>query len=83
MKLTLFLRAALFVMLFGSFAAQAQAPRPGRVVPKPRPTTAKAEGVKDGLSMQKGRVVLTELGISNPLIADKKLVNGTIITPPA
>ena len=81
MKFTLFLRAALFVMLFGSFAAQAQAPRPGRAVPKPRPTTAKAEGVKDGLSMQKGRVVLTELGISNPLIADKKLVNGTVITP--
>ena len=31
--------------------------------------------------MLNGRVVLTELGTSNPLTADKKLVNGTIITP--
>lgn len=31
--------------------------------------------------MQNGRVVLTELGISNPLTADKKLINGTTITP--
>ena len=31
--------------------------------------------------MQKGRMVLTELGISNPLTANKKLTNGTIITP--
>ena len=81
MKANLFLRASLFVTLLGSFAAQAQAPRPGRAVPKPRVAAAKAEGVKDGLSMQKGRVVLTELGISNPLVADKKLINGTIITP--
>lgn len=81
MKPTLLLRASLFVLLLGSFAGQAQTPRPGRAVPKPRTTAAKAEGVKDGLSMQKGRVVLTELGISNPLVTDKKLVNGTIITP--
>lgn len=69
------------MLLSGSFAASAQAPRPGRAVPKPRVAAAKTEGVKDGLSMQKGRVVLTELGISNPLVADKKLINGTIITP--
>ena len=31
--------------------------------------------------MQKGRVVLTELGITNPLTANKKLINGTVITP--
>ena len=71
----------LFVVLFGTITAQAQAPRPGRAVPKPRVAASKVEGVKDGLSMQKGRVVLTELGISNPLVADKKLINGTIITP--
>jgi hypothetical protein len=80
MKTNFFLRASLLLLLSGSFAAQAQAPR-GRVQPKPRAVAAKAEGVKDGLSMQKGRVVLTELGISNPLVADKKLINGTIITP--
>lgn len=71
----------LFVVLLSAITAQAQAPRPGRAVPKPRVATSKAEGIKDGLSMQKGRVVLTELGISNPLVADKKLVNGTTITP--
>jgi hypothetical protein len=76
----------LFVVLFGSAAAQAQPTSPGRLAPRPRavpgrPAPAKAEGIKDGLSMQKGRVVLTELGISNPLIADKKLINGTVITP--
>lgn len=71
----------LIVALFGAVTAQAQTARPGRVLPKPRVAAAKAEGIKDGLSMQKGRVVLTELGISNPLVADKKLINGTIITP--
>lgn len=84
----------LLMVLLGTFSAQAQAPapgvapaaRPGRAVPKPRatpgrPAPAKAEGIKDGLSMQKGRVVLTELGTSNPLVADKKLINGTVITP--
>ena len=81
MKTTMIFRASLFVILLGSFAAQAQTARPGRVMPKPRVAAAKVEGIKDGLSMQKGRVVLTELGISNPLVADKKLVNGTVITP--
>lgn len=71
----------IFVALFSAATAQAQAPRPGRAVPKPRVAASKAEGIKDGLSMQKGRVVLTELGISNPLVADKKLINGTVITP--
>ena len=69
------------VALLGAAPAQAQTARPGRVAPKPRTAAAKAEGIKDGLSMQKGRVVLTELGISNPLVADKRLINGTVITP--
>lgn len=81
MKTLFTFRAFLLVMLLGSFAAQAQTPRPGRVAPKPRVAAAKTEGVKDGLSMQKGRVVLTELGISNPLVTDKKLINGIVITP--
>ena len=72
----------ILVALFLSAAtAQAQTPRPGRVQPKPRVAASATEGVKDGLTMQKGRVILTELGISNPLTADKKLINGTIITP--
>ena len=60
--------------------ASAQAPRPGRMAPKPR-VVATGVGLKDGLMMQKGRVVLTEAGITNPLAADKKLLNGTTISP--
>ena len=86
MKLPSTFYPVLIMVLFGTFSAQAQAPQPGRAVPKPRvvpgrPAPAKGEGIKDGLSMQKGRVVLTELGVSNPLVGDKKLVNGTVITP--
>ena len=78
---TLSLYTLLFAVLFAAAPAQAQTTKPGRVVPRPRPVASKTEGIKDGLSMQKGRVVLTELGISNPLVADKKLINGTVITP--
>ena len=67
------------VLLSGA-SAHAQSARPGRVAPKPR-VTATGVGLRDGLTMQKGRVVLTELGITNPLTADKKLINGTVITP--
>ena len=81
MKTNLFLCAVLSTALLGGFSARAQAPRPGHAVPKPRVAAGKTEGIKDGLSMQNGRVVLTELGTSNPLVADKKLVNGTTITP--
>ena len=81
MKSSLLFRGLLGLLLLGSTAVQAQTARPGRVQPKPRVAASAVEGVKDGLTMQKGRVVLTELGISNPLTADKKLINGTIITP--
>ena len=73
---------SIFALAFLNIAiAQAQTARPGRVQPKPRVAASAVEGSKDGISMQKGRMVLTELGISNPLTADKKLTNGTIITP--
>jgi hypothetical protein len=35
---------------------------------------------KDGLTMQSGRVVLTELGLTAPIQQDKRLLNGTLIT---
>lgn len=46
------------------------------------PTRAKTSGVmaKDGLTMQNGRVVLTELGLTAPIEQDKRLLNGTLIT---
>ena len=84
MNLRLIFSSILAVLLLGETTAQAQrslpARRAGSVAPKPR-LTATGVSLKDGLTMQKGRVVLTELGITNPLIADKKLVNGTVITP--
>ena len=73
-----------FFLLCGT-VVQAQSPLPARrmggAVPKPRVVAAAGPVVKDGLTMQKGRVVLTELGITNPIVADKKLINGTVITP--
>lgn len=46
------------------------------------PTRARTSGVmaKDGLTMQDGRVVLTELGRTAPIEQDKRLLNGTLIT---
>lgn len=78
MTIRLSLTALLALALLGR--ASAQTPRPGRPGPKPR-MVATGVGLKDGLTMQKGRVVLTEAGITNPLAADKKLLNGTTISP--
>ena len=69
-------------LLAGTTAqAQTRPPvrRPGSVAPRPRPTNMGA-GMKDGLTMKDGRIVLTELGISNPTTADKKLLNGVVIS---
>jgi hypothetical protein len=60
--------------------AQAQTTPKGRVQPKPRVAAQPGAAMKDGLTMKGGRVVLTELGITNPLTADKTLINGTIIS---
>ncbi len=60
---------------------------PRRVVAPRRtgaaPVRARTNGVmsKDGLTLQNGRVVLTELGLASPLEQDKRLLNGTLITP--
>lgn len=83
MKPTLFFSFLLAMASLGGVAAQAQTRipprRPGGVAPRAR-LTANGVGLKDGLTMQKGRVMLTETGITNPLAADKKLVNGTTIS---
>ncbi|MGI4968304.1 MAG: DUF6799 domain-containing protein [Janthinobacterium lividum] len=60
---------------------------PRRVVAPHRtgaaPVRARTNGVmsKDGLTLQNGRVVLTELGLTTPIEQDKRLLNGTLITP--
>lgn len=55
------------------------APRRGGAV---APTRARTSGVmaKDGLTLQNGRVILTELGLTAPIEQDKRLLNGTLIT---
>ena len=81
--MNLLFRCLLLVALCGSFAAQAQTKLPprGRVQPKPRMGAGNpGAAVKDGLTMKTGRSVLTELGVTNPLTTDKKLVNGATIT---
>jgi hypothetical protein len=46
------------------------------------PARPKTSGVmaKDGLTLQSGRVILTELGLTAPIEQDKRLLNGTLIT---
>ncbi|MDB5236132.1 MAG: hypothetical protein JWR44_3125 [Hymenobacter sp.] len=83
MKHQLLFRYILALILLSGTAANAQralpARRTGGVAPRPRPSGTGAT-LKDGLTMQKGRVVLTELGITSLLTADKKLINGTTIS---
>ena len=55
------------------------APRRAGATPAGRPKTSGVMA-KDGLTMQSGRVVLTELGLTAPIQQDKRLLNGTLIT---
>ena len=46
------------------------------------PVRARTSGVmaKDGLTLENGRVLFTELGLTTPIEQDKRLLNGTLIT---
>ncbi|QKG58566.1 hypothetical protein GKZ68_19190 [Hymenobacter sp. BRD128] len=55
------------------------APRRTGSAPTARPKTSGVMA-KDGLTMQNGRVILTELGLTAPIEQDKRLLNGTLIT---
>ncbi|MFD1467837.1 DUF6799 domain-containing protein [Hymenobacter caeli] len=77
-------------LLLGAAGAQAQtklAPRRTVLPLRARAAAAAgtaatpAAGVKDGLAMTNGRVVLTEQGLANPLTADKKLLSGYTVSP--
>ena len=61
--------------------AQAQSrPAPRRATaPKARPK-AGAAMMKDGVTMKDGKLIITEMGSTNTLLADKTLRNGTVIT---
>ncbi|WP_157887180.1 DUF6799 domain-containing protein [Hymenobacter sp. PAMC 26628] len=71
-------------LLLGAAGAQAQTKLPPRrtaVPARARLAATPGAGVKDGLAMVNGRVVLTEQGLANPLTADKKLLSGYTVSP--
>ena len=72
------LAASLLLVVQGVQAQSRPAPR-RPVAPKARPK-AGAGMVKDGVMMKDGKLMATEMGMTNPLTADKTLRNGTIIT---
>jgi hypothetical protein len=74
------------ILLFASSlllvqGAQAQSrPAPRRpVAPKARAKSG-ATMMKDGVTMKDGKLVVTEMGMTNTVTGDKKLLNGTVIT---
>lgn len=71
-------------LLLAAVSTQAQMKLPPRrtgAAPRPRSAATAGVGMKDGLALVNGRVVLTELGLVNPLTGDKKLLNGYIVSP--
>ena len=67
--------------LLTAYGVQAQsrpAPRT-RIAPKARPK-AGAGMMKDGVTMKDGKLIATEMGMTNPITTDKILRNGIIIT---
>lgn len=74
-------------LLLGAAGARAQTklpPRRAAAVPlraRQAAAAAPGAGVKDGLAMVNGRVVLTEQGLANLLTADKKLLSGYTVSP--
>lgn len=77
--------AVLLLLLAAGFSAQAQSRLPSRrggVAPKPRAVVQPgAETPKDGAMMKDGKIMLTEMGQTSPLAADRQFPNGTKISP--
>ena len=75
---------AVLLLLATGLGAQAQtklSPRRGGVAPRPRAVIKPgAEVPKDGVMMKDGKIMLTEMGQTSPLTADRTLVNGTRIS---
>jgi len=77
------LLTGIFALMMLAYSATAQGqlpPRRGPVAPKARQTAVAGTGVKDGLTMKDGKILITEIGHTTPLTADKKLINGTTIS---
>ena len=80
----LFRFVILGALLLGAASAEAQTKLPPRRAgdpARPRPAATAGVGVKDGLALVNGRVMLTEQGLINPLTADKKLLSGYVVSP--
>ena len=75
---------AILLLLATGLGAQAQnklPPRRGGVVPRPRAVIKPgAEIPKDGVMMKDGKIMLTEMGQTGLLTAERTLVNGTKIS---
>lgn len=66
----------------GSFAAQAQTKLPPRKPVQPRGRVAmKDAATRDGAVMKDGKVILTQQGLTNPVLTETSLINGTKIKP--
>ena len=78
------LLAAVLLLSAGSLSTQAQTklpPRRGGVMPRPRLAIKPGqETPKDGVRMKEGKIMVTELGHTSPLTADRTLISGTKIT---
>lgn len=71
-----------FLLATGGFAVQAQTKLPPRkpVQPKGR-VVSKGTATRDGAVMKDGKVILTQSGLTNPVLQETALVNGTKIRP--
>ena len=70
--------ASTLLLVHGAQAQSRPAPRRA-VAPKAR-LKAGAAMMKDGVTMKDGKLIVTEMGMTNPITADKTLRNGTTIT---
>jgi hypothetical protein len=70
------------VLAGGSFVAQAQTKLPPRKPVQPRGRMVmKDAATRDGAVMKDGKVILTQQGLTNPVLQETALINGTKIKP--
>jgi hypothetical protein len=72
--------ASSLLLVQGAAQAQSRPVAPRRAVAPKARAKAGANMMKDGVTMKDGKLVVTEMGMTNVVAADKKLLNGTVIT---
>jgi hypothetical protein len=74
--------ALALLLATGSFVAQAQTKLPPRKPVQPRGRVVLKDGAtRDGAVMKDGKVILTQQGLTNPVLQETALINGTKIKP--